>query len=1072
MKKTVILGMLSAFILISTVSISAAPTQGLSNGFLSYVPEEPGKWLLKNNLSGRNFRITGKPFELVIELEGNRLRLGAEDFSMGSTDKKSYSLLILPFTGQRNLEGLEVKVVYSLEEDAWYVRKSLRIKNGMSSSLKILDVTVDEVNIEGIEMPEEPKNPVFLDGQLFWGMEWPIADVRTDKNGISLMHYPAVKMDPGQSFISKVVGFGVSKPDEIEAAFGRYIQDIRINRVDFTTLYFDWLCHDNSGPLESEILANFAVLKKLRELYGFQFDIYNSDAGLVESQGTYFAEYRTVFDKRFPQGLKTIADAARELNMKLGLWIGPDGFGETPESMAIRQEQLIEWVRDFNVGLFKLDTVVSPLRHKDKYILEKKYQSLVDALKEARRIDPDFVAINHRVNQSPYMLTITDCLLWRGQETYIDVHISNTDSALYNRSCSIGRSLYSEFFGVPFRQFEDHGICFNSLIENWEDDFVTQAFGRASVISPEMYGTFFFLPDEDYPRLARLIQLHKRSHHLLIQTFPLENGDVAHGDGRSSLIVLRNPTWESMKKSIRLDETIGLVRNRMDPMIVRQRHPYERLLAGPEDGVEWGDTIDIELEPFDVRLIQVDSEMPEEPFIGGVPYEIVPSPEDTRFNVKLVGEPGQKTELEFYNFAGLDVAEAETGASVRTQHPFTFQFAGTSGERKYFELLGICADENPKASNASLLPELAKFKIDDDALEMRELRNLKERPSRWPEVEVCREYMWDKVIAAEGSHRNAFDGDPKTRWSDGYPQRSPFTGSPVPYRSDNSLWRIDMGQNIELKRLELDIVRKTDSAFIEAVELSPNLETWTHVSTPELPSSDDIPFLKEIRRRGQTIRIYDVDAGDGKARKLSVELPMGRHRYIRIHGRNFSLAEIRGYTASGAPLDRSEWRATNFFGPTSEPRRVLHLDPVVENVWPGQEIAVSVSAEDRIIDPIDGVYVTVSVDGEVHFPEHRVPSYPYHNYEWNCSWLKRQKLSGLTFRLPVRKEWKGKRLNIRVFLFGEEVESMDARVYRVTPRKPFVIRVLEVSPAAEPGVLIITSKCSLLQPSANSYGVS
>jgi len=1047
MKKTALWGMLSTFVLASAAFMSAAPTQGLSNGSLSLVLEGPGKFLLTNARSGRNFRISGRPFELVVELEGTRRRLGAEDLTPVDEGKKSSSLLVLSFAGRGDLEGLEVRVVYSLDEDAWYVRKSLRIKNGLSRPLTILDVTVDEVNIEGIEMPEASGNPVFLEGQLFWGMEWPIADVRTSESGLSLTHYPAVCLGPGQSWTSKIVGFGVSQPDEIEAAFGRYIQAIRVNRVDFTTLYFDWLCHDNSGPLESEILANFAVLKKLKELYGFQFDIYNSDAGLVESQGTYFPEYRAVFDKRFPQGLRTIADAARELDMKLGLWIGPDGFGETPESMAARREQLVEWVRDFNVGLFKLDTVVSPLHHDDKYILEKKYQSLVDALSEARRIDPDFVVINHRVNQSPYMLTITDCLLWRGQETYIDVHITNTDSALYNRSCSIGRSLYSEFFGVPFRQFEDHGICFNSLIENWEDDFVTQAFGRASVISPEMYGAFFFLPDEDYPRLARLIELHKRSRHLLTRTFPLENGDIAHGDGRSALIVLRNPTWESVKKSVRIDETIGLTRNGKGPVIVRQRHPCERLLAGPEDGVGWGGTIDIELEPFDVRLIQVDSDMPAEPFIGGVSYEIVPGPENSRFNIKLLGEPAQKAELEFFNFAGLDVVAAETGAPVRTERPFTIYFPGKAGERKYFELLGVCTDENPGTPSGSLLPELAKFRIDDDALEMRELKTLKERPSRWPEVEACREYMWDKIIAAEGSHGNAFDGDPETRWSDGYPRRSPFTGSPPPYRSDDSLWRIDMGEKVGLKRLELDIVRRTQDAFIEAVELSPDLETWSRVPTPDLPGKDEIPFFKELRRRDRSVLVYDVDAGDGRPRTLTVELPEGRYRYLRIHGRNFSVSEIRGYDAAGTPLDRSRWRATNFFGPTPEPRRVLHLEPVVEDVWPGQEIAVSVNAQDRVIDPVDGVYVAVTVDGEIHVPVHRVPSYPYHNYEWNCSWLKRQKLSGLTFRLPVRKDWKGKRLGIQVFLFGEEAESMEARVYRVTPRKPFVTRMLAVAPA-------------------------
>ena len=65
--------------------------------------------------------------------------------------------------------------------------------------------------------------------------------------------------------MSKTSGFGVSAAGRIEEAFGRYIQEIRANRVDFATFYFDWLCHDNSGPHESEVLANFAALRRLKE---------------------------------------------------------------------------------------------------------------------------------------------------------------------------------------------------------------------------------------------------------------------------------------------------------------------------------------------------------------------------------------------------------------------------------------------------------------------------------------------------------------------------------------------------------------------------------------------------------------------------------------------------------------------------------------------------------------------------------------------------------------------------------------------------------------------------------------
>ena len=139
---------------------------------------------------------------------------------------------------------------------------------------------------------------------------------------------------------------------------------------------------------------------------------------------------------------------------------------------------------------------------------------------------------------------------------------------------------------------------------------------------------------------------------------------------------------------------------------------------------------------------------------------------------------------------------------------------------------------------------------------------LKREPSSLPEIEACRAYMWDKVAAAEGTFPNAFDGDPGTRWSDGFPRRSPFTGSPAAYRSETSLWRIDLGRPTDLATLELRVVRRTDAAFLEAVETSSDLTTWTRTDGSSLAAAESIPAAGSLRQRGKTIKIFDVDAGD------------------------------------------------------------------------------------------------------------------------------------------------------------------------------------------------------------------
>jgi hypothetical protein len=1029
----------------------AAGTGGLSplqNEALLLQTNGSDRLRITNKLTGKSYDIIAAPFEFILEIGGRTFPAAARDFGPASAGEASTDTLLVRYKGKGDLAGLAVEAEYRLAPGSWYVRKRLSILNGRSAPVIVRDATVDAFRIENVPLPEKAENPVFLDGQLFWGLEWPIADAVVRGGRLGLGHFPAAEVPPGGTWTSKTSGFGVSAAGRIEEAFGRYIQEIRANRVDFATFYFDWLCHDNSGPRESEVLANFAALRRLKELYGLQFDIYNSDAGLVESQGTYYPQFKTNFLSRFPAGLKPLAEGSKALGMRLGLWLGPDGFGETPDAMAARREQLLSWVRDFNVGLFKMDTVVSELSHPDKYILEKKYQSLADVLSEARRIDPGFIAINHRINNSPYMLTITDCLLWHGEETYIDVHISNETASLFNRDCSIGRELTSEFYRTPFRQFEDHGICFNSCLERWEDDLVAQAFGRASVLSPEMYGTFFFLGDEDYPRLARLIQLHKQLEPLLRTAYRLPGGDIAHADGASSVVLVRNMTWEPAVKTVHLDASIGLVAAPGTALTVRQRHPWEMVMKMAGEGAASGGALEVEMEPWSLRLIQVDTAPPAEPLVAGVPYEIVPGPDAGRFGIKLLGTPGQKAEVALLNFGDRTVRTG-AGQPVPTgDKPWTISFPGTAADGPSFARLADFRDDPAGAAEGQRLAELAKFSIDDDALEIREMVRLKSEPSMLPEIEACRAYMWDKVAAAEGTFRNAFDGEPRTRWSDGFPRRSPFTGSPAAYRSETSLWRIDLARPTDLATLELRVVRRTDAAFLEAVETSSDLTTWTRTGGLSLAAAEGIAASTPLKRRGRTIQIFDVDAGDQKPAVVSIPLAGRPCRYVRIRGRNFGVSEILGYDGAGRPLDRSGWRATNFLGETPEPRRVLTAAHVPVDDVPGREYAVAVTAGPAKFDPVDGVYVVALVDGRPVVPRHRAPSYPYHNYEWNSG---APKLAGMTFRLPIDRAWKGKTVEFRIMMFGEGAEGARAELRLVTPKPVFVEIPLRVGPAAPAG---------------------
>jgi hypothetical protein len=493
-------------------------------------------------------------------------------------------------------------------------------------------------------------------------------------------------------------------------------------------------------------------------------------------------------------------------------------------------------------------------------------------------------------------------------------------------------------------------------------------------------------------------------------------------------------SWEPAVKTIPLDASIGLAAAPGAPLTVRQRHPYEMLMTAAGDGAVDGGSLTVELDPFSLKLIQIDSLPPAEPFVTGVPYEIVPGPGDGRFGLKLLGRPGQKADVSLRGFgdrpvrtaAGIDVPTGDT--------PWAVAFPGAAAAGPSFARLADLRDDPAAAADGPHLTELAKFTLDDDALEIREMVRLRREPSSLAEIEACRAYMWDKVVAAEGTSRNAFDGDPGTRWSDGFPRRSPFTGSPAAYRSETSLWRIDLGKPTDLGRLELRVVRRTDAAVLEAVETSTDLRTWARVGGLSLAAADGIPFSAELKQRGQTIRVFDVDAGDKAPVAISVPLAGSPCRYVRIRGRNFGVAEIVGYDGAGKLLDRSGWKATNFLGETTVPRRVLTAVHVPAEDAPGREYAVAVTAGPAKFDPVDGVYVVALVDGRAVVPRHRAPSYPYHNFEWNSG---APKLAGMTFRLPIDRAWKGKTVEFRVMMFGDGADGAQAVLRLVTPRPVF-----------------------------------
>jgi hypothetical protein len=221
-------------------------------------------------------------------------------------------------------------------------------------------------------------------------------------------------------------------------------------------IYFDWINRNWYGSNAKKIEANLNFFKWLHDEYGMQLDIYLMDAADID-QGPACASdpglpaYGSLetpwFKKRFPDGFGPLADLAESFGCRLGIWLGPDGYGNTRDEAKKRMDMLVSFCKKYHFALFKFDACCSDLSQENqKYFIE--------TMQECRKHSPDLIVLNHRITLNEEAREQTTTFLWEGRETYVDVNISNDAPAPHHRAGNLNR-------GVPpglNRLTEDHGV--------------------------------------------------------------------------------------------------------------------------------------------------------------------------------------------------------------------------------------------------------------------------------------------------------------------------------------------------------------------------------------------------------------------------------------------------------------------------------------------------------------------------------------------------------------------------------------------------------------------------------------
>lgn len=757
--------------------------------------------------------------------------------------------------------------------------------------------------------------------------------------------------------------------------------------------YFSWINSTNEGSTESQTLANLDYFRWMKDTYGMQLEIYAWDAGNLDgSAGTYQTLDSPKLRAQYPNGYAPIADVAKKLGIKLGVWCGPDGFGDTEEEAEARHELMVSLCRDYNFGLFKIDGVCGQLR-------PEKRENFVRMMKECRKYSPDLVLLNHRLELgigNPYATTF----LWNGQETYVDVFVGSSVVCPHNRSYLFYRGNVPELQ----RLSEDHGVCISSCVDYYEDDLIYQAFGRSLILAPEIYGNPWLMRDDEHAHLARIYNLHRTYRDILVHglLLPEQYGPsaTARGDGKTRFITTGNPSWQRNKLKINLNGEIGL--EKCGKVQVSVHHPYERCI-----GIfDYGENVEVEMAAFRACLVEVSAVEAAKPMLTGCEYEVLHETLDgTIDKVKVI-----------YVFDEIGTTD---GSAVPAALVGAEKFDNTIQEPKKLAVSEKC--DVPE--NAEQLFETANFGMNMDSLEARERERSGE--TAIPEVKAARDAFFGQAtyklrgpesrFAFDGKEDTFFDGISKT-----------FFGG---FRMDGGCLRVDFGDTYD-----------ADYIMIEYFDIDEDMayEVKRQVLPPKGDVSGDLAEWRDsyienldiVRHETVDILIHNVHnivQRDGTRRRVYYGAGKGV-RYFRLPkpvDRIYKIALIK----DGNELELKNPHVNNLL-PSYRDR-----NPVCA----AQVTTVTVNAEDWRKDCYlavgidgkhgqEGAYAVAEIDGKLYSFPKRAPSYNANVWECVASFA-RWADECYTYYLPVTEDMIGKDIKIHTLFMYEDKCDMETVVY-------------------------------------------
>jgi len=604
-------------------------------------------------------------------------------------------------------------------------------------------------------------------------------------------------------------------------------------------------------------------------------------------------------------------------------------------------------------------------------------------MEECRKYSPDLILLNHRLGLEKAKVYATT-FLWGGAETYIDVFMTNNATAPHHRAAALTRGLVPDLK----RLTEDHGVCISSCLDNWDDDLILQAFNRSLILAPEIYGNPWLLRDDEFARLARIYNLHRRYGEILVNGMILPESNygphaVSRGDGSTRLITLRNLSWSPVQYELTLSEEIGLADAKSIRLV--QIHPNEKLIGDfKSDG-----KVTVEVEPFRAALFIATSEDYDEPLVKGVDFHVIRNVEGKSILIDMLAEPGVETEISLLNSKGYESVNINgiINKNVSKGKVETIKFNGDvlhlNPHRKIAEmsLIEIPADEEA-------LYEATVYSTDNNALEVRSL--LRSGKSAIPEVKNARDAFFNQSVFVNRGiwDKNLFDSSMETGF---WPSKK----YDIDLRVKGGALRLDLGEVVMVDQIVIHVpnhfaVHPLLPEEGNYVEVSSDLMTW-----------ETITYL----------------AG----KKMTIDIN-GKVRYLRFIRQPQQIVEIEG-NYNGKPLNRTKWRASNLFAHPDRMQCEKSWSAIfkLEEIAPKSYLSVALNGKHGV----EGAYVAAKIDGKLVGAPDRASSYPSNTWEYVTA----KRDANYTYYIPLKEADVAKEIEVFVLAYDNENTAIQPEIW-------------------------------------------